>query len=1023
MRYTLLCSLILVLCSSLGGAPVASVPQGGAKTKSAWLTAKPRPQWIWHKQVQDAQRVYLRKSFRLSAKVKSARLYMTCDNKAQLWINGKLVGKNRDWGFPVEKDVASFLTKGENIIAAECKNDGGPAGFVMKLAITTADGKKLAIVTNKSWQLSTKTEKGWQGAKFQGKWDNKLVRVVGKLGGSPWGIPAYTKQVAGGGGGNRLDPNNITTLPGFKVDLIYVVPRSQGSWVSLATDPKGGFYACDQGGAGLFHITVDEDGKAKVSEVPVKVGNRRLSGAQGLLWAFDSLWFHRNGGHLHRVTDSNNDGQLDKAEVMPSRTGGGEHGNHAVVLTQDKKGLYLVGGNHAPLAPLARKRVQSWDEDFLLPRMWDANGHARGRLAPGGWVTRFNPKTKTQELICSGFRNEYDAALNRYGDLFTYDSDMEWDLGLPWYRPTRICLAGSGIDYGWRSGSVKWPEYFEDTLGPIVEIGPGSPTGVLAGIGAKFPAKYQDSIFALDWTFGTIYAIHLTPKGAGYKGEREAFVYGAPLPVTDAVIGKDGAMYFLIGGRGTQSAMFRVRYVGKESTEPSQGNDTPEAAKARNLRRELEAFHGRKVEGAIKKAWPHLSTTDRFLRNAARVAVESQPVNLWADKVFIEENPQTRITSAVALARMGSKSYRPKLLASLLELDPAKLTESQFLGLLRAYSLTFIRLGRPTESERQKVIAELDPHLPSKSDNLNTELLRVLTYLRAPSAVPKGIALIKNRKKPKIPDWADLAKRNPGYGRAVQRMIDNHPPSVEIGFAYFLRNLKQGWTLEQRRTYFQFLNQAAKGSGGASFPGYLRRIREEALGNCTNEERLALKDLTKENFDPVPTFKITKPKGPGRKWKVAEALRSVRGKANFEQGRSLFFSANCAKCHRLGGLGGDVGPDLTSLPNRFDQNYVVEAIIHPSKHISDQYGSSLVKLKNGKLLSGLVVEQGKKYKVYPVKADAVPIIISKDDVDMMKASPISQMPTGLLDPLNPQEVRDLVAYLMSGGNPKDRRFR
>ncbi|MGF1583258.1 MAG: c-type cytochrome [Gemmataceae bacterium] len=1024
MRYVVSCSLVLGLCWGIGGAPVGQ-PQrvGGKKTdKAAWLKAKPRPQWIWHKQARDGQTVYLRKSFSLSKKIKTAQLYTTCDNKLKLWINGKLVGTSRDWPYPVQKDVAQFLKPGTNFIAAECKNDSGPAGFVLKLRMTTVSGKELTIVSNRSWQLSTEEEPNWQSVNFQGKWNNKLVQAVGKLGRGPWGIPAYSKQVVGGGG-NRLDPDNVTNLPGFQVDLVYVVPRSQGSWVSLATDSKGGFYASDQGGAGLFHITVDEDGKANVSEVPVQVGGRRLSGAQGLVWAYDSLWFHRNGGNLYRVTDSNKDGLLDKAEVMPGGSGGGEHGNHAVVITEDMKGLYLVGGNSAPLAALTRKRVQDWNEDHLLPRLWDARGHARGRLAPGGWITRFDLKTKTQELICSGFRNEYDVALNRYGDLFTYDSDMEWDLGLPWYRPTRICLAASGIDYGWRSGSVKWPKYFEDTLGPVVEIGPGSPTGVLAGIGAKFPAKYQDAIYALDWTFGTIYAIHLTPKGAGYTGEREAFVYGSPLPVTDAVIGQDGAMYFLIGGRGSQSAMFRVRYVGKESTEAGKGNDTPEAAKARELRRELEAFHGRKVGVAVMKAWPHLSTEDRFLRNAARVAIESQPVNQWADRVLTEENPQARITSAVALARMGSKLHRGRLLASLLELDPSKLTESQFLGLLRAYSLNFIRLGRPTDMERQQVIDKLDPHLPSQSDDLNTELLRVLTYLRAPSAIPKGIALIKNRTRPKIPDWTALAKRNPGYGRAVQRMIDNHPPSVEIGYAYLLRNLKRGWTLKQRRTYFQFLNQAAKGSGGASFPGYLTRIREEALGNCTNEERLALKDITGENFNPLPDFEIIKPKGPGRKWTVKEAIKNLRGKANFERGRSLFFSATCAKCHRLGGLGGDIGPDLTSLPNRFDQNYVVEAIIHPSKNISDQYGSSLLKLKNGKVLNGLVVEQGDKLKFYPIKADAIPTIISREDVVMMKDSPVSQMPTGLLDTLNPGELRDLVAYLMSGGNPRDRRFR
>ncbi len=201
---------------------------------------------------------------------------------------------------------------------------------------------------------------------------------------------------------------------------------------------------------------------------------------------------------------------------------------------------------------------------------------------------------------------------------------MEWDLGSPWYRPTRICEVVSGGDYGWRSGTGKFPTYYEDSLPPIVEIGPGSPTGVAAGIGAKFPARYQDAIFGLDWTFGTIYAIHLQPQGAGYRGQSEPFVTGSPLPVTDAIVGKDGALYFTIGGRGTQSALYRVRYEGDESTELVSTQPLPaDVRQAREAKKQLEAFHGKRLSGdeakaAIQTAWPHLSSDDRFLRSGPR---------------------------------------------------------------------------------------------------------------------------------------------------------------------------------------------------------------------------------------------------------------------------------------------------------------------------------------------------------------------------------------------------------------------
>ena len=76
-----------------------------------------------------------------------------------------------------------------------------------------------------------------------------------------------------------------------------------------------------------------------------------------------------------------------------------------------------------------------------------------------------------------GYRNEYDIDFDANGEIFAFDSDMEWDIGTPWYRPTRIAHATGGSDLGWRSGSGKWPVYYPDSLPPVLDIGPGSPTG------------------------------------------------------------------------------------------------------------------------------------------------------------------------------------------------------------------------------------------------------------------------------------------------------------------------------------------------------------------------------------------------------------------------------------------------------------------------------------------------------------------------------------------------------------------
>ena len=76
------------------------------------------------------------------------------------------------------------------------------------------------------------------------------------------------------------------------------------------------------------------------------------------------------------------------------------------------------------------------------------------------------------EMVAGGFRNPYDFAFNGDGEMFTYDADMEWDIGAPWYRPTRVLHVPPGGEYGWRSGWAKWPEYYLDSLPATVDIGP-----------------------------------------------------------------------------------------------------------------------------------------------------------------------------------------------------------------------------------------------------------------------------------------------------------------------------------------------------------------------------------------------------------------------------------------------------------------------------------------------------------------------------------------------------------------------
>ncbi|MFM7042900.1 MAG: heme-binding protein, partial [Planctomycetaceae bacterium] len=301
--------------------------------------AKPRPveaaaasdvaPWIWGA---DADREYrLVRSFR--GPVRSAMLVATCDNRMALSINGTQVGSSGSWERPVRVDLTPHVRDGDNELVAEVGNAGGPSGFSCRLVLTAADGATTVIVSDASWTARVKASEGTTAP----------ARIVAKAGDGPWG------DVLAGRPGSAADASPAFNVPeGFAVERLFIVPKEElGSWVSLTSDPRGRLIASDQGDKGLVRITpaaADGSTPTVVERIPVD-----LTGAQGLLWAFDALYVVCNGGPgsgLYRVTDSDGDDTLDRVEKLRAFDGGGEHGPHNVVLSPDGTRLFIVCGNH-----------------------------------------------------------------------------------------------------------------------------------------------------------------------------------------------------------------------------------------------------------------------------------------------------------------------------------------------------------------------------------------------------------------------------------------------------------------------------------------------------------------------------------------------------------------------------------------------------------------------------------------------------------------------------------------------------
>ena len=176
-------------------------------------------------------------------------------------------------------------------------------------------------------------------------------------------------------------------------------------------------------------------------------------------------------------------------------------------------------------------------------------------------------------------------------------------------------------------------------------------------------------------------------------------------------------------------------------------------------------------------------------------------------------------------------------------IDFAKLTTFQQLELLRAYELALIRLGTPDEAAQAALVKRLDPLFPSQNDLVNRELCNLLSFLQSPTIVAKTMPLMSQPNPPADEQFGELLGRNKQYAAPIEAMIEHHPDRQKIAYAYALRVVKQGWTLEQRKAFFEFLREAGRASGGHSFVGFLRDIDHDAFDTCSDRERLALEAL------------------------------------------------------------------------------------------------------------------------------------------------------------------------------------
>ncbi len=162
---------------------------------------------------------------------------------------------------------------------------------------------------------------------------------------------------------------------------------------------------------------------------------------------------------------------------------------------------------------------------------------------------------------------------------------------------------------------------------------------------------------------------------------------------------------------------------------------------------------------------------------------------------------------------------------------------------------------------------------------------------------------------------------------------------------------------------------------------------------------------------------------PRKEWMFAELESAVPDAAHgrsFANGKQMFIVANCIACHKVNGVGQEIGPDLTKLDAKITPAETLRDIIEPSWRINEKFQTFAFELKSGKSVTGLILEETpSRVKIIenPL-AKAEPMNLDKSQIASREKSPNSMMPKGLLDKLTREEILDLLAYVVSRGDEK-----
>lgn len=218
-------------------------------------------------------------------------------------------------------------------------------------------------------------------------------------------------------------------------------------------------------------------------------------------------------------------------------------------------------------------------------------------------------------------------------------------------------------------------------------------------------------------------------------------------------------------------------------------------------------------------------------------------------------------------------------------------------------------------------------------------------------------------------------------------------------------------TMEERQGSLQTLANLRHQDVDALFARWLKRLAAQQL---PPEIQLDLLEAAENRNSQLLKKALAEFEASRSPSDPLAGFREAIAGGNAERGRDIFFkkaAAACLRCHKLGGVGGEVGPDLTGIGAKQSREYLLEAIVAPNKQVANGFETLVIATRDGKVLTGVVKEDSAK-QVRLITSDGVSVTILKPEIDEQTRGP-SAMPDDAVKQLTKSELRDLIEFLAS----------